>query len=194
MFMVNTGRIIGAIIGINGSALQVMSLFQAIGVIIFGPILGLISDKTSPLVLNRIVTLVCIVPGILLNLFLESTFFFLLSVVICVFGIVGNLVALNPIVMEIFGIQESVILGGFVSTFSKISEVVTTTTAFFVSFLYPGNSIRIPYKIIYILSSLFSYISFSLLMIEDIDKYKYDDSDVDLSEKEVSRESILSNL
>ena len=194
MFMVNTGRIIGAIIGINGTALQVMSLFQAVGIIIFGPILGYISDKTSPLVLIRIVTFVCIIPGILLNLFLENTFVFLLCVVLCIFGVIGNLVASPPMVMEIYGIQESVILGSFISTFSKVSEIITTTTAFFVSFIYKGNSIRTPYKIIYILSSLFSYISFSLLMVEDIDKNKYDDSDVDLSETEVSRESILSNL
>ena len=60
--------------------------------------------------------------------------------------------------------------------------------------MYPGNSIRIPYKIIYILSSVFSYLSFYILMIEEIDKYQYDDSDVEINQTEMSRESILSNL
>ena len=194
MFMINTGRIIGAIVGINGQALQIMPLFQAVGIVIFGPILGYISDKTNPLILLRIVTLVCIFPGIILNLYLDNTYTFLSSVIIDVVGFIGYLVGSPPLTMEIFGIQESVILGSFISTFSKISDIVTAITAFFVSFIYQGNRIVIPYKIIYILGSFFSYISFFLLMIEDIDKYKYDDSDVDISSAEISRENFLSIL
>lgn len=45
MFMVNTGRIFGAIIGINSLVLQLMGIFQAFGFVIIGPILGYISDK-----------------------------------------------------------------------------------------------------------------------------------------------------
>lgn len=194
MFMVNTGRIFGAIIGINGTILQLLAIFQMFGMIIIGPIVGKIIDKKNPLFLLRIVTLICAIPGILLILFLENNFFFTLSIMLYLFGLIGNTVGLNPLIMEIYGIQESVILGGFVSTFSKIGEILTTTVAFFVSFMYPGNSIRIPYKIIYILSSVFSYLSFYILMIEEIDKYQYDDSDVEINQTEMSRESILSNL
>ena len=82
--------------------------------------------------------------------------------------------------MEIYGIQESVILGSFLSTFAKVSEIITTTVAFFVSFIYQGNSIRIPYKIIYILSSVF-FTSLNLtflvklifLSLINIDKYLF---------------------
>ncbi len=80
------------------------------------------------------------------------------------------------------------------STFAKVSEIITTTVAFFVSFIYQGNSIRIPYKIIYVLSALFSYLSFYLLMVEEMDKQEYDDSEVEVEPKLISRESILSNL
>ena len=194
MFLVNTGRIFGAIIGIDGIILQLLAVFNALGMIIFGPIVGYIIDKKNSLFLLRIVTLICVIPGILLLLFLENTFFFTLSTILNLFGLIGNTVGTTPLIMEIYGIQESVILGGFVLTFSKVSEIVTTTTAFLVSFIYPGNSIRIPYKIMYVLSSLSSYISFYLLMIEEVDKHIYDDSDVDLDQIEMSRESILSNL
>ena len=104
------------------------------------------------------------------------------------------MVGQTPLIMEIYGIQESVILGGYIATFSKISEIVTTVVAFVVSFIYLGDSIRIPYKIIYILSSVFSYYSFYLCMVEEIDKYEYDDSDVEIAPTELSRESIISNL
>ena len=194
MFMVNTGRIFGAIIGINATILQLMSIFQAFGIVLIGPILGYISDKKNPLVLLRIVTLICVLPGIILNLFLDNSFMFLLSVLLYIFGLVGNMVGSPPLIMEIYGIQESVILGSFLSTFAKVSEIITTTVAFFVSFIYQGNSIRIPYKIIYVLSALFSYLSFYLLMVEEMDKQEYDDSEVEVEPKLISRESILSNL
>ena len=194
MFMVNTGRIFGALINIEPLVLQLMSIFQALGMIIIGPILGCISDRKSPLALLRIVSLICVVPGVLLNLFLENSFVFLLSIILYLFGLIGNMVGSQPLIMEIYGIHESVILGGFMSTFAKISEIITTCVAFGVSFIYTGANIRIPYKIIYVLSSLFSYFSFYLMVIEDIDKNKYDDSDVEISPTEMSRESILSNL
>ena len=194
MFMVNTGRIFGAIIGINGLVLQLMGIFQAFGMVIIGPILGYVSDKKNPLTLLRIVTLICVIPGILLDFFLGNSFVFMFSLILYLFGLIGNMVGSQPLIMEIYGIRESVILGGFMSTFSKISEIITTVVAFGVSFIYTGNNIRIPYKIIYVLSSLFSYFCFYLMMIEDIDKYKYDDSDVEISPSEISRESILSNL
>ena len=62
MFMVNTGRIFGAIIGINSLVLQLMGIFQAFGFVVIGPILGYVSDKKNPLVLLRIVSLICVVP------------------------------------------------------------------------------------------------------------------------------------
>ena len=194
MFMVNTGRIFGALINISPIVLQLMAIFQAIGMIIIGPILGCISDRKSPLALLRIVSLICVIPGILLNILLENSLIFLLSIILYLFGLIGNMVGAQPLIMEIYGIQESVILGGFMSSFAKISEIITTCVAFGVSFIYTGANIRIPYKIIYVLSSLFSYFSFYLMVVEDIDKYKYDDSDVEISPIEMSRESILSNL
>ena len=194
MFMVNTGRIFGAIIGINGLVLQLMGIFQAFGMVIIGPILGYVSDKKNPLTLLRIVTLICVIPGILLDFFLGNSFVFMFSLILYLFGLIGNMVGQTPLIMEVYGIQESVILGGHIATFSKISEIVSTVVAFFVSFIYKGDSIRIPYKIIYILSSVFSYYSFYLFMWEEIDKFEYDDSDVDTPNSEMNRESIASNL
>ena len=194
MFMVNTGRIFGAIIGINGLVLQLMGIFQAFGMVIIGPILGYISDKKNPLTLMRIVTLICVVPGIILNFFLGNSFVFMLSLILYLFGLIGNMVGQTPLIMEVYGIQESVILGGLIATISKVSEIVSTVVAFSVSFIYKGNSIRIPYKIIYILSSAFSYYSFYLFMWEEIDKFEYDDSDFEITPTEINRESIVSNL
>ena len=50
-FMINTGRTFGAILGINGTALQFLSIFQLGCILIFGPIMALIVDKKGSLLL-----------------------------------------------------------------------------------------------------------------------------------------------
>ena len=63
--MVNTGRTFGALIGINGKALQFAGMIQVFAVIILGPLLGILVDKKGPLLLLRITALISIPPAIL---------------------------------------------------------------------------------------------------------------------------------
>ena len=62
-FMVNTGRTFGAIIGINGNALQFAGVLQTLFVLILGPILGILVDKKGGLLILRIVSISCILPS-----------------------------------------------------------------------------------------------------------------------------------
>ena len=75
-FMINTGRTFGALIGIDGSALQFSMIFQAISLIIVGPLLGILVDKKGPLFILRIVAFSSIFPGILLCFFMDITWVF----------------------------------------------------------------------------------------------------------------------
>jgi MFS family permease len=59
-FMINTGRTFGAIIGINGNALQFAGMFQLLAVIAMVPTLGKGVDKKGPLPFLRIISIVCI--------------------------------------------------------------------------------------------------------------------------------------
>ena len=43
----------------------------------WGDFLGILGDKKNPLVLLRIVSLICVVPGIILDLFLGNSFVFM---------------------------------------------------------------------------------------------------------------------
>ena len=72
-YMVTTGRTFGALIGINGTALQFSGIIQTIFVIIIGPILGILVDKKGPLLILRITTIVSIFPSIFLGFFMKYT-------------------------------------------------------------------------------------------------------------------------
>ena len=65
-FIGGTGRTFGALIGINGNILQLLIIFQSIMIIFSLFILGTLVDKIGALIILRIVSFICFIPGILL--------------------------------------------------------------------------------------------------------------------------------
>ena len=82
--------------------------------------------------------------------------------------------------MEVYGIEESVILEGIMGVFAKLSEVTTTVTAFVVSFFYSKEEIVKPYKLMYLIGAGVCLLSFILLMFEKKEKFDYSDKEEDL--------------
>lgn len=178
-FISTTGRTIGALIGLNGKALQYLQVFQAISVVIGGPLLGILVDKKGPLLILRIVSFILFIPGILLIFFMDNIFVFIGCLMLDELALVGLSVGFHTFIMEIFGIQESVILGGVINLFSKISEIIITVTAFVVSFFYTKVELEIPYKFIYIICTCLCLISIIIIFIENKEKYNYNNSNSD---------------
>ena len=178
-FISITGRTIGALIGLNGKALQYLQVFQAIAVVIGGPLLGILVDKKGPLLILRIVSFILFIPGILLIFFMDNIFVFIGCLMLDELALVGLSVGFHTFIMEIFGIQESVILGGVINLFSKISEIVITVTAFVVSFFYTKVELEIPYKFIYIICTCLCLISIILIFVENKEKYNYNNGKID---------------
>jgi MFS family permease len=176
-FILGTGRTFGALIGINGSALQYLMICQSGAMIVVGPLLGFFVDKKGPLIFLRIATVVLIIPGILLTFFTKNTIAFIVSFVVSVLGLVSSMVCIAPFMMDVYGIQESVILGGIMNVFAKIADVITTVVAFVISFFYNKEEILVPYRIMYMVGSGCCVVSFILLMFEKRDKFDYGDED-----------------
>ena len=176
-FILGTGRTFGALIGINGSALQYLMICQSGAMIVVGPLLGFFVDKKGPLIFLRIATVVLIIPGILLTFFTKNTIAFIVSFAVSVLGLVSSMVCIAPFMMDVYGIQESVILGGIMNVFAKIADVITTVVAFVISFFYNKEEILVPYRIMYMVGSGCCVVSFILLMFEKRDKFDYGDED-----------------
>ena len=186
-FIVNTGRTFGALIGIDGSALQFLMICQTASIIIIGPFLGIIVDKKGPLNLLRLTSIVCMFPAILLTFFLNNSFIFIISFMLAVMSLISSAVGFSPFIMETYGIEESVILGGIINTFSKISEAITTVAAFIISLIYSKEEIEKPYRIIYVIGFAFCLFSLILLIFEKKEKFDYGKKEEnlgDLVEKE----------
>ena len=184
-FMLNTGRTFGALIGINGNALQFTGILQLLAVVIVGPGLGTIVDKKGPLLILRIISLSCIIPGILLTFFMSNSFVFISCLVLFVLNISGLMVSFGPFIMEVYGIQESVILNGVKNGFSKISDIITTVSAFGFSLVCEKEKgcLKVRYTYMYLISGICCVMSSLLLFIENNEKYNYID-DIKLIDKE----------
>ena len=175
-FMVNTGRTFGAIIGINGTSLQYAGIIQTIVVLFIGPILGIIVDKKGPLLILRITSIFSIFPSIFLAFFMNYTIVFISCLIIYILVLIGFRVAFVPFIMEIYGIQESVLLGGIIHCFSMLSEISTIVSAFVFSIDCGKNKdcLKSRYRIMYLISGICCCISFLLLYIEKKDKFIYE--------------------
>ena len=191
-FMMTTGRTFGALIGIKGAALQFLTMAQGAAIIIIGPIFGILSDKKGPLLILRISSIVSILPGVLLLFFIDNTVLYMISFVFIAIGLVSKMVSFNPFLMEIYGIRESVILGGIINGIGKVGEVITVVAAFIISFKYSGNEIKTPYKIIFIVGSACSLLSLILLLFESKKKFEYVD-DMDTLDLLIDNDYITEN-
>ena len=181
--MMNTGRTFGSLIGIDGTALQFAGVFQTLTVVIIGPILGLIVDKKGPLIIMIIASVSCIIPNILVTFYMDVTFIFISAYIISILGVVELAISFGPFIMEVFGIQESVILGGIITGISKIGDVITTVTAFIVSL--PNDeemnnpelkkeNVKKAYKVLYLISAISCCMSTILLFFESKEKFNYE--------------------
>ena len=179
-FIINTGRTFGALIGINGKILQILIISQLAGSIFIGPILGLIVDKKGPLKLLKISSLCCMFPGILLTFFLNNSIVFIISYIFALLCSISFLMGFSPFIMEIYGIQESVILIAIISVFSKLSEITTTVTAFVFSLIYIKEELKKQYQIMYIVGCVFCLFGFILIKFEKNKKFTYDKKIEDL--------------
>ena len=185
-FTNNTARTFGALIGINGNALQFASMLQVLAVLLVAPLIGVIVDKKGPLVILRIICISCIIPNILLIFFMSNSFIFISCYVIFVLNVVGLLVSFSPFIMEVYGIQESVILGGIMSGFSKLGDILTTVSAFGFSLICDNekNCLKLRYAYMYCICGICCAISSILLFIENKEKYNYDNVSIDKSDSE----------
>ena len=193
-FIIDTGRIIGSLIGLNGKLLQYVMIFQTLFAIIIGPLFGLMVDKKEPLLIFRIASISIIIPGVILFFFLDNLYYFLTSLVFVMIGDTAILIAFHPLIMEIFGIQESVILGGIINSFGKLSEIISNTIAFVFSFLYSNEEIYVPYKYIYIVCCSLSIISIFLIFFESNKTFNEDNNKIkDIEGKNNKSENLQVN-
>ena len=101
-FILGSGRTFGALIGINGNVLQYMMLLNSGVSVILGPVLGYLIDKNGPLIFLKLSSLISMVPGILLSIFMQNSVIFITSFAISIISIALSMGATFPYIMEVY--------------------------------------------------------------------------------------------
>ena len=109
----------------------------------------------------------------------ENTIVYITALTINAVGDAAKRVSLNPLLMEIYGIRESVILGGIINGIGTLNEIISIVSAFVVSVYYPGKEIEYRFKIIFITGSASGLLSLILFLFESKKKFDYIDETKD---------------
>ena len=87
----------------------------------------------------------------------------------------GFLTSMNPHIMHIFGLKNSIILIGINGIFGTFSNIIASITAFIISLYYPGITIKIPYKFCFLIGGFFNIIAFILVIYDSDVPFDYND-------------------
>ena len=106
-FILLTFRTFGALIGISGETFKFIYFAFTVSTLVCNPIWGLLIDKFGSKIILKIICLGCTSLGILLFFSVNSSFIFILSIILAMVFINGFGSAMNPHIMEIFSIKYS---------------------------------------------------------------------------------------
>ena len=174
-FILNTSRTFGALIGINGSILQYLSLIQSLSMIIISPIFGIFVDKFGSKYILMILTFICSLIGFGFGIFFEKTIMFIIFNILNVIIFSGFINTMNPHIMHVFGIKYSIFLSGIYGIFRTLSSIIVSSSSFIISKYYFGEMIKVPYRICYFIGGFLCIISFILTFFDSDEPFEYID-------------------
>ena len=173
-FIVATSRTFGALIGIDGKILQYLGIINSLSLITISPLFGYLSDKIGTKI---ILTFIIIINGLIsfcFYLFIDNNLMFIILNFSMFIVFSGFLTIMNPHIMHIFGLKNSIILIGINGIFATVSNIISSCTAFIISKFYPGITIKNPYKICFLIGAFLNFISFILINYDSDVPFDYD--------------------
>ena len=93
-------------------------------VLLISPVIGFFADKKDYLIILIIVSSLSILSGILLIFLFHYIAPFCIAFTLNELCLIGFYVSFLPYIMELYGIQESVIIGGIINIFSTLSNII----------------------------------------------------------------------
>ena len=160
-FALNTFRVYGALISINGSVMQYSPLLFALSNIIFGPIWGYINDKLQSFRIAKFICLFSIIHSIIFCIFIKSNLMYIVCIFIGLIFNSGLQSIIQPHIMKIFGIKYSIEIGGVVSISVGIVNILKSSLSFFISLYYKtGKQLQNAYRFVYLIGVGINFLGF----------------------------------
>ena len=172
-FIYNTWRPIGIYYKINTYYLQLTTALFSITGCISSIIFGLIGDRIQFRILFVLFALCITFVSFCFPISFNNDIFFIFEVLIMAFILRGYNIIIDPHIMKVYGIENSIEIGGIIRSSGGINEILSVIFAFYLENNYSGNKNYV-YKLMYIISGCFSLVSLVLGLFENDEKFDYD--------------------
>ena len=171
-FSVNTFRVYGALVSINGTFMQYSGGVGAIILCICTPIWGYINDYFDFTYIIKIICFSTCIQSLLLSIFLSNHTAYILCILFGCLVSCGLMTSINPHIMHVYGIEYTLEIGGVVGICHGIVNALGAIIAFIISKYYKtGEELQKPYKYLFFIGSFLCIISFYLALYEGNDKF-----------------------
>ena len=188
-YSINTFRVFGSLVQINGSVMQYGGAFVGISSLIFAPTWGIVNDKINFPNSAKIIGILCLILGLLLSIFIKSNFIYVTSVLLITIPFAGLKTILQPHIMKVYGVKYFIEIGGVIGGIGSIKTLLLGFLSFGVSKFYQtGKELQVIYRYIFIAGVICCGFGLFLSFIEDESKFEYpipeeDETDNSVSEK-----------
>lgn len=198
-FSVNTFRVYGALISINGTFMQYSGGIGSIILCICTPIWGYINDNFD---FTKIIKIICFstcIQSLLLSIFLSNNITYIFCILFGCLISCGLMTSINPHIMQVYGIEYTLEIGGIVGICHGIVSGLGAIIAFIISkYYHTGEELQKPYKYLFFIGTIFCIISFYLAFYENNDKFIFpvniNEIKLENIQKEIKKDNLYNNF
>lgn len=174
-FIVAIARTFGALIGINGKILQYLGIINSLSLVTISPLFGYLSDKIGTSIILKFLIFFNGAISFSFAIFINDKLMFVILNFLMYIIFSGFLTTMNPHIMHVFGMNNSIILIGINGLFATISNIIASMTAFTTSKYYQTKLLNIPYRICFLIGGFFNIISFILILNDNDTIFQYEE-------------------
>ena len=172
-FINNTWRPIGIYYKINTYYLQLTTALYSIIGCISSIIFALIGDKIYFRILFVLFSFLLTLVSFSFPLSFNNDIFFVSQILTMAFILRGYNIIIDPHIIKVYGINNYIEIGGIIRSSAGICEIFSVILAFYLENSFSGDKNKV-YKLMYIISGCFNFISLILGIFEGDDKFNYE--------------------
>jgi MFS family permease len=167
-----TWRAIGIYYKINTYYLQMIGALYSITGCVSAIIFALIGDRIQFRILFVLFSFVLSVTSFAFPASFNHDIFFIFEVLIMAFILRGYNIVVYPHILKVYGVENSIEIGGIIRSSEGICEILSIILAFYIENNFSGNK-TYAFKLMYIISGCCNLISLILGLSESDDKFNY---------------------
>jgi len=171
-FIYITWRAIGIYYKINTYYLQMTGSLYSITGCISSIIFALIGDKIQFRILFLLFSFALTMISFAFPASFNYDIFFISEVLIMAFILRGYNIVVYPHILKVYGVENSIEIGGIIRSSEGICEILSIILAFYIENNFSGNK-TYAFKLMYIISGCCNLISLILGFSENDDKFNY---------------------